>query len=114
MAIMFLTLPAVVRRPRDGISGPSGKGALHGTTAVAGAPDTLVSREVLLFLERSARPFSIAFGILELVDHKVSAADGSWSFSNLNTAMRFTVIAIDSSGVYDPVVKSGLVPTAED
>jgi len=111
---MFLTPPSVVRRPRDGFSGAVGNGTLRGTTAVAGAPDAPVSREVLLFLERGPRPFSTAFGILELVAYTTSGADGSWAFTNLNTGMRFTVIAIDSSGVYDPVVKSGLVPSAED
>ena len=86
-------------------------GRLYGTAAIAGDPDTPVRRRVQLFT--SANAHGQVFPATQYVDWQWSAADGSWSFSDLDPSRRYHAIAYDHTGVHDPVLKLNLVPTVD-
>lgn len=85
-------------------------GFLHGSTAVAGSPNTMVPRRVQVFLPGSAR------GVLpaaELAATTASDVAGAWYVDGLDPTKKYAVIAYDHTGRYDPVVRLNLTPSVD-
>jgi len=88
---------------------PIPPGVIHGTTVLAGTPDSPVRRRVQLF--ECANAHGMAFPTAATpVRWQWSAADGSYRFEGLDPAKTYGVIAYDHTGVHDPVVKLNLKP----
>lgn len=89
-------------------------GTLNGDVKIAGDPEAPLRRAVVLFAEPDASagyPGSRHYVGLTLLGAQFSrASDGSFSFPHLDPAPTYTVIAWDSAGTYDPVIKAGLSP----
>lgn len=66
-----------------------GTGTLSGVVNAAGTP---VRKRVVLFERRSNRP----------VRDAISAANGSYSFTNLDTTEKFYTVAFDDTATYTP------------
>ncbi|MCW8918975.1 MAG: hypothetical protein OQL08_09200 [Gammaproteobacteria bacterium] len=89
----------------------AGSACLEGTTAIAGDPDTPVSRDVYLSVEQDAASARTRRGASKLLERIVSAADGTWRVNNLDPTRHYSAVAYDHTGQYDPATKGGLVPT---
>lgn len=88
---------------------PIPSGVIHGTTVLAGSPDTPVRRRVQLF--EAGNALGMAFPTASVpVRWQWSAPDGSYRFTGLDPAKTYGVIAYDHTGVHDPVIKLNLVP----
>jgi hypothetical protein len=89
-------------------------GFLQGDVKIAGDPEAPLRRAVVLFAEPNASagyPGARHYVGLSLQGMRFSrTTDGAFAFQNLNPALTYTVIAWDSAGVYDPVIKAGLTP----
>lgn len=84
---------------------------LYGTVTVAGTPDTPVQRLILVYVEERGRNGAIQPARMDIFARFWSGADGSWSLTGLDPARTFTVITYDQTGIYDPVIKGGLILT---
>jgi hypothetical protein len=90
-------------------------GTLSGDLKIAGTPDAPLRRLVVLFEDTALIPgYGGArhyVGLTLLGSTYSDPTTGAWRFPLLNPARTYTVIAWDSAGVYDPVIKAGLTPT---
>ena len=85
-------------------------GVLYGTTVVGGLPDMPVPRRVQLF-QYGPNAHGMVFPTNATVaGWQWSAPDGSYRFEGLDPEQRYSVIAYDHTGQYDPVVKLNLAP----
>lgn len=75
-----------------------------------------ISRTVELYVETSPQMRGGNIGPVKRtrIASQRSGSDGTWLFQRLSGEYRYTVIAYDHTGQYDPVIKAGLIPTPMD
>jgi hypothetical protein len=78
-----------------------GKGTIYGTTKIKGTPDTPTKARVRLLRDRD--------GLLARETWS-DPATGAYSFTEIDTAQKFTVLAQDLNGAFRPVAASQLTP----
>lgn len=88
-------------------------GALYGTAAIAGNPDTPVYRsKIQVYVDRG-----MAFPDLSVTLNRVRIAwsdeSGAWGVAKLDPAKKYHVVTHDPAGQYDPVIKLNLVPSVD-
>lgn len=76
----------------------SGMYRVRGSTAVAGTPDVMVSRLVVLFDERSKYPVRSLF----------SNADGTYDFTYVGRGP-WSIVSYDHTGEYNAVISSNII-----
>lgn len=82
-----------------------GQGTLQGTVIDKGGNH--VSRQIQLWTQaKQKHPRVDMLFLITWSDPKT----GQWSFPNLTPDVRFTIIAHDYAGEYDPVMKTNLIP----
>jgi hypothetical protein len=91
--------PDRVRMARDMEFG--GSGTIYGTTKIKGTPNTPTKARVRLLRDRD--------GLLARETWS-DQATGAYSFTEIDTAQRFTVLAQDLNGAFRPVAASQLTP----
>lgn len=79
-----------------------GNAFIWGTTRVPGSPDTPISCRVQLL-----RISHVA----QIVDETRSDEGGLWEVGRLSSDLRYTAIAYDNTGTFDPVCKTNLIPS---
>lgn len=93
-----------------------GSGVLRGDTKIAAQPEIPGRWKATLYLEGVAvgSPSGSKRAIpMRLVEQTWSdAITGTWEFPNIDTSLRYTVVAHDHTGTYDPATKGGLEPEA--
>jgi hypothetical protein len=94
-----IAAPNRVRMARDMEFG--GSGTIYGTTKIKGTPDTPTKARVRLLRDRD--------GLLARETWS-DPATGAYSFSGIDTAQQFTVLAQDLNGAFRPVAASQLTP----
>jgi hypothetical protein len=88
-----------VRMARDMEFG--GSGTIYGTTKIKGTPDTPTKARVRLLRDRDS---------LLARETWSDPATGAYSFTGIDIAQKFTVLAQDSNGAFRPVAASQLTP----
>jgi hypothetical protein len=78
-----------------------GKGTIYGTTKIKGTPNTPTKARVRLLRDRD--------GLLARETWS-DPATGAYSFTEIDTAQQFTVLAQDLNGAFRPVAASQLTP----
>jgi hypothetical protein len=94
-----IAAPNRVRMARDMEFG--GKGTIYGTTKIKGAPNTPTKARVRLLRDRD--------GLLARETWS-DPSTGAYSFTEIDTAQQFTVLAQDLNGAFRPVAASQLTP----
>jgi hypothetical protein len=90
---------------------PDRTGIVRGDVKIAGDPETPGRWRVTLYREGSVIPGHRRATLLECLAAQWSApADGAYEFRFVPQGYRYTVVAHDHNGVYDPVTKAGLIP----
>lgn len=77
--------------------------------AEAGAPPVPTAGVVQLFESPRENPAPILHSTPR--SHFFTDATGAWEFDELDENARYSVVAYDLSGEYDPVVKINLIPS---
>ena len=86
-------------------------GGAHKLTGTVETPDGFVGRRVHCFAEDDNKPGNLKItrwypvGIVQS-----DPVTGAFEFPYLGAEHTFTLISFDQTGVYDPVIKAGIIP----